>query len=424
VGSTLSRSPQGTRVPYRVLHVLDHSWPVLDGYSQRSRSLLAAQLHLGFLPSALTSPLHAQDDPSASELLLDSIHYFRTPCGTGCAARAIRSRWPVLREGSVIRLLRRRIEYLLDAQSFDILHSHSPALCGLASLQAANSRGIPFVYEIRSFWEDSNLSRGNNLQHSVRYRFARALESYVARRAHAIVGISRSILKDIAARGVPADRLFHIPNGVDVVRFVPRERDFALARGLGIESMPTFGYLGTLFPWEGVPWLVHAAAELHRRGLKFKLLIAGDGADAESVKRAIEETQSSAFVQYLGRIPHDQVERYYSVMDVLVYPRLRTRLTDMVTPLKPLEAMALAKTVLASAVNGHRELIEPEVTGVLFDPENSDDFCRNAVRLMQEPHLRCLGEQARKKMFDERDWNVIARGYENVYDAATRKAQS
>ena len=397
---------------------------MLDGYSQRSRSLISAQKHLGFQPSVLTSPLHQLDDPSASEAALDGIQYFRTFAQHGFAARAIRDRWPVLRDLSVVRLLRRRIRSLLDSDSFDLVHAHSPALCGLAALEPARSRGISFVYEIRSFWEDSDLTRDKTLKSSLRYQLSRGLETYVVRRADAIVGIARSILTEVGTRGVPADRLFHIPNGVDVARFVPRSRDAALARELGIENVPTLGYLGTFFPWEGVSWLVRAVVELRRRGLHFKLLIVGDGADAANIRRAIAETNSSEFVLHLGRVPHDDVERYYSVMDVLVYPRLRTRITELVTPLKPLEAMALGKTILASAVGGHRELIEPEVTGALFDPENVEDFCLQATRLLLDPNLSCLGEQARKTISKEKDWKLVARGYEHVYDAALQNARS
>jgi PEP-CTERM/exosortase A-associated glycosyltransferase len=374
-------------------------------------------------PCVLTGPLHQDDDPTNNDTSLDGIRYLRTLRNGGLAEPAIRERWPFLREVSVIHLLRKRIEEVLDSENFDVVHAHSPALCGLAGMQAARSRGVGFVYEIRSFWEDSSVTQNKTAHSSIRYRLARALETHVVRRADAVVAIARSILEEVKERGVPATRLFHIPNGVDVARFKPRVRDVALARELQIEGTPTLGYLGTLFPWEGVSWLVHAAAELRRRGVAFKLLIVGDGAEAGAVRNAIAETGASDFVQYLGRIPNEQVERYYSVMDVMVYPRRRARLTELVTPLKPLEAMALGKAVLASGVGGLRELIEPDVTGVLFEPEDVNSFCQQAARLLLEPRLRGLGEQARAKIV-EKDWHNVVRDYEPVYESAILSTRS
>src|SRR3984893_14277486 len=144
-----------TDKPYRVLHVLDHSRPILSGYSVRSHSLISAQKHIGFSPEVLTGPLHSMDDVGGSDVTIDGILYRRTPVAAGLSQRVIDSRVPFLSELSVVRLLRKRILKILDEQSYDVIHAHSPALCGLAALQAANSLGIPFVYEIRAFWEDA-----------------------------------------------------------------------------------------------------------------------------------------------------------------------------------------------------------------------------------------------------------------------------
>jgi PEP-CTERM/exosortase A-associated glycosyltransferase len=410
--------------PFRILHVLDHSWPVLDGYAQRSRSIVTAQSQIGIQPAVVTSPLHQSDDPSATDTSLDGIRYFRTPDRQGLEGRAIQGRWPLLRELAVVRSLRRRITALLESEKFDLVHAHSPALCGLAAVQAAESRGIPSVYEIRAFWEDAAVDQDHAGWASVRYWLGRNLESRIVRRADAVVGIAQSILKEIEGRGVPSAKLFHVPNGVDVTRFTPRPRDNALGGQLGVNGTPTLGFLGTLFPWEGVSWLVHAAAALQRKGVAFKLLIIGDGAEAAVVKKAIQETGAESYISLLGRVPHEEVERYYSVIDVLVYPRHSVRLTELVTPLKPLEAMALGKAILGSAVGGIRELIEPEVSGILFEPGNVEDFCRQAARLLQDESLRrALGEQARLEIAKEKDWKTLARRYESVYEYASRSAR-
>ena len=406
----------------RVLHVLDHSWPVLDGYAQRSRSIVLAQRALGLDPVVLTSPLHQIDDPSAADTTVDGIRYFRTHV-SGFSGAAIRKRWPVLREVAIVGALRKKIEALLASERFDIVHAHSPALCGLAASRVSRNRRPAFVYEIRSFWEDSDMSQKKSLTKKLRYRLGRDLETLVTKRADAVVGIAQSILRDLRARGIDSTKLHHVPNGVDAARFTPRQRDTDLAARLAVDGLPTLGFIGTLFPWEGTPWLVRAAANLRQRCGAFKLLIIGDGAEGPEVKRAIEETKSADFISFIGRVPNDQIERYYSVLDVLIYPRLSVRITEFVTPLKPLEAMALGKAILASGVGGIRELIEPEMTGLLFESENMIDFCRQASRLLGQADLRqALGARARQTVAVEKDWNKIVACYEAVYDNAIRRA--
>jgi len=408
----------------RVLHVLDHSLPVLDGYAHRSRSITAAQLALGMQPTVVTSPLHQLDDPFACDTVLDNVRYFRTP-HKGLTGQAIQRKWPVLRELAVVRSLRKRIESLLRVETFDIVHAHSPALCGLAASQAARSFNVPFVYELRAFWEDATFDMQTAKRAPLRYRFSRKLETHVVQRADAVVGIAQAILRDLESRGVPAQKLFHVSNGVDASRFTPRSRDSALAQSLGLNGAPTLGFIGTLFPWEGVDWLVRASVDLHRKGHVFKLLIVGDGALAPEVRKAIQEGDATAYIFFVGRVPHDQVERYYSVMDLLVYPRLSTRLTEFVTPLKPLEAMALGKATLGSDVGGIRELIDPEVTGVLFKAGDATDFETQATRCLADPEFRnLLGQRAREKMISDRDWVAIARNYESVYASAARSLAS
>ena len=407
----------------RVLHVLDHSWPVLDGYAQRSRAIVRAQAQLGMDVRVVTSPLHETDDPHASEVTLDGIPYSRTSVTSGLHGRAIRKHWPVLREMAVVKLLQHRIEKLLDEYQFDVIHAHSPALCGLAALKAARKRQIPFVYEVRSFWEDSALDGPRTIAGSLKYKLSRSLETFVLRRADAIIGIAKPMLEDFKARGVEADKLFHIPNGVDGARFVPRSRDAALADSLSLNGIPTLGFIGTLFPWEGVDWLVKAAAELHKSGAQFNLLIIGDGALGPETRRAIEALGNPDYVQFLGRVRNEEVERYYSVMDVLIYPRVRARITEFVTPLKPLEAMALGKAVLGSNVGGIRELIQPGQTGLLFEPGDVGDFCRQVTCLLRSATLRQeLGAKAREATCVGRDWKLIAEGYRPAYHAAMRRA--
>ncbi len=408
-----------------VLHVLDHSWPVLSGYSVRSRNLITAQRRLGQAIIALTGPLHQLDDPTGSDTEVDGVLYSRTPIAGILSSPALKQRWPGVREWETVRLLRNRILSLIDNHPVSIVYAHSPALCGLAGLQAARRRGLPFVYEVRAFWEDAAVDQGLTRAASLRYRLTRGLENYVARNADAVAAIAQPMLADLRQRGLPAEKLFHVPNGVDAEHFAPLERDEPLARELGLGDRPVLGFFGSLYRYEGVPWLIRAASELYSRGHRFQVLVIGSGEDERAIGNAIRECGAASYVRTINRVPHDEIRRYYSVVDVMVFPRLSVRLTELVTPLKPLEAMSLRKAVLASSVGGHRELVEHEVTGLLFRPEDISDFCVQLERLISSPGLRQrLGEHGREMILRDKDWKVLARRYQGIYEFVTKHSGS
>jgi glycosyltransferase involved in cell wall biosynthesis len=179
-----------------------------------------------------------------------------------------------------------------------------------------------------------------------------------------------------------------------------------------------------MWRFEGISWLVRAAGELKRSGMRFKLIVVGHGEEENAVREAIQKFALEDRVLFVGRVPHDQVRRYYSLMNILVYPRRSVRLTEHVTPLKPLEAMAMGKPVLASRVGGLVELVKDGETGMLFEPENIKSFCETATRLLSDSALRDrLGNNARETVIREKDWSVLAHVYEEVYGFAMKVAK-
>jgi len=418
-------APRASTRNYRILHVLDHSTPLLSGYSVRSHSLLIAQKKIGLMPEALTGPLHQLEDSGAADTVIDGVPYKRTPLRGTIAKIALRRHIVLLRENAVVQLLRDRILALLNEQRFDAVHAHSPALCGLAALRASRVLKIPFVYEIRAFWEDAAVDQNKTRPISLRYQMSRRLEGYVAQHADAVVGIARHILNDLGERGVASEKLFHVPNGVDAERFVPLPRDAQLAGKLRLNNEPVMGFIGSLYHYEGIAWLVRAAAELRSRSNPLQLLIVGQGEDMPEIQAAIQELRAQEYVQAVGQVSHNEIAKYYSLMDIMVYPRRSIRLTELTTPLKPLEAMAQGKAVLASDVGGIRELVEPDKPCLLFQPDNVDDFCNQASQLLSdEAFRRELAESARQMVLREKDWKVLAHRYEAVYDFATQSSRS
>ena len=388
----------------KVLHVLDHSLPIGSGYSYRSRSIQLAQQRLGLEQVVLTSPKQAGSGPEPE--IIDGIRHYRTP-----------SRRAVLARGREIALMWGLAARILDVarrERVDVIHAYSPLLNGLPSLWAARRLGLRCVYEVRTLWEDAAVTNGTFAEGSVRYRAARGLETFLMRRVDRVAVICEGIRREVVSRGVPEHRIAVVPNGVDPDWFETRPRASALADRLGIGPGPNFAYVGSFSEYEGLPFLVDAAPEFLRHFPDGKLFLVGGGRDDAAVRRAVDAAGPQ--VALLGRLPQAEVRDLYTLLDVLVLPRRRARLTELVTPLKPLEAMAMSKAVLASDVGGHAELIRDGETGLLFSAESREALIAQAVRLGESPDLRRrLGEAGRRYVTDHRRWDCIATGYLPVY---------
>ena len=395
----------------RVLHVLDHSLPMHSGYTFRTRAILKAQQAMGFEVRSITGIRHKAEGPDVEEA--DGLLFHRTE---GKAAGPAG-----LREMREIGLFAESIDRLVRDWRPDVLHAHSPSLCGAAAGRVARRHGIPLVYEIRAFWEDAAVGNGTGSEGSLKYRLTRALENRVVGRADAVVTICDGLRIDLIARGVPAEKISKMPNGVDLDLFgTPPARDAALARELGLEAQgkpcPVIGFIGSFYDYEGLDDLIAAMPLLLARQPEARLLLVGGGPREEALRAQAAASPAAEAIRFIGRVPHHEVERYYALADVMAYPRKKSRLTDLVTPLKPLEAMAQGKLVAASDVGGHRELMTHGVNGTLFAPDDPA-ACAAALGdlLAARESWDALRSAGRRHVRDRHDWAVNARHYRDVY---------
>lgn len=400
----------------RVLHVLDHSLPIHSGYTFRTRAILKAQQALGYEVRGVTGLRHTADGPLAEEA--DGLLFHRTAGSTGGPAG-----W---REWREIGLFAQGIERAVRDWRPDILHAHSPALCGQAALRVARRHGIPLVYEIRAFWEDAAVGNGVGTEGSLKYRLTRKLESHVVREADAVVTICEGLRRDLVARGTPESKITVMPNGVDLALFgQPLDRDAAFARKLGFEiggrPCPVIGFIGSFYDYEGLDVLIDAMPALVAREPDARLLLVGGGPMEAALRAQADASPAASAIRFVGRVPHREVDRYYALCDVMAYPRKRSRLTDLVTPLKPLEAMAQGKIVAASDVGGHRELITDGVTGTLFAPDDAAACAEALAGLLARRDIWDSYRHAGIEHVKSRhDWAVNAGRYQDVYQMLSR----
>ncbi len=401
----------------RILHVLDHSLPLHSGYTFRTLAILREQRKLGWETFHLTSPKHTATQ--ALEETVDGWHFYRTPPADSG------TRLPGLGEFALMRQLERRLAEVAEAVEPHILHAHSPVLNAIPALRVGSALGIPVVYEVRAFWEDAAVDHGTTTEGSLRYRLTRRLETHALRQAAHVFTICEGLRSDIAARGIPADKVTVIPNAVDIDNFEPGGTpDAALKARLGLDGATVLGFIGSFYAYEGLDLLLAALPALLQHRPDLRVLLVGGGPQEAALKAQAQQLGVADKVVFTGRVPHAEVQRYYDLVDVLTYPRHSMRLTELVTPLKPLEAMAQGRLLVASDVGGHKELIRHGETGMLFQAGSADALAQAVLGLLgrrsEWPALRAAG---RRFVETERNWARSVAHYRRPYEALVERAE-
>lgn len=392
----------------RILHILDHSLPLHSGYTFRTRAILRAQIAQGWEVRGLTGCRHAANGPDQEEI--DGLTFHRTKGGRPGGP-------PLWREMREVTALARAMDRIVRDWRPDLIHAHSPVLNAIAAQKVARRHGIPMLYEIRAFWEDAAVGNGTGREGDLRYRLIHMLETRAARRANAVAVICEGLRRDLVERGIDPAKIVVSPNGVDMEMFgTPVPPDQELRSRLGLDGADVVGFVGSFYDYEGLDHLIGAMPSLVAARPGVRLLLVGGGPREKALKAQALVSPAAEAIRFVGRVPHDEVEKYYSLIDILAYPRKAMRLTELVTPLKPLEAMAQGRLVAASSVGGHRELIEDGVTGALFPPDDPPAIAHALARLLAERD--CWPERrraARAFVEQERNWATNVTRYLPVY---------
>lgn len=394
----------------KILHILDHSIPLHSGYTFRTRAILEQQRKLGWETFHVTSAKHL--GANAAVETVDGLTFYRSAMPQGLLAKL-----PVLNQWSIVQTLAQRLDEIIPQIQPDILHAHSPALNGLAALKMADKYKLPLVYECRAFWEDAAVDHGTTQEGSLRYRLTKALETHVFKKADAVTTICDGLRTDIISRGVAAEKVTVIPNAVDIDKFAFGETaDPGLIMELGLDGKVVLGFIGSFYAYEGLLLLLDALPAIIRDQPNVRLLLVGGGPQQQQISEKIAALNLQDYVVLTGRVPHDQVQRYYNLVDIFVYPRLSMRLTDLVTPLKPLEAMAQGRLLVASDVGGHHELIRDRETGYLFKAGDKAALAQSVLEALADQaswdEMRLAG---RRYVEEVRNWQNSVANYQAVY---------
>ena len=399
----------------RILHVFDHTLPLHSGYTFRSAAILHNQRKMGWDTYHLSGP--KQINCGVLEEEADGLHFYRTPKPAGLLARL-----PGGDPFAVMGSIERRLLALAKDLQPDVIHAHSPVLDAVPAIRVGRKLGIPVVYEIRAFWEDAAVDHGSTKEGGLRYRLTRALETWAVKQADAVTVICEGLRSDLVARGIAPGKITVIPNAVDIDKFaVGGKPDAELKMKLGLGTSRVLGFIGSFYAYEGLDLLIAALPTILRQMPDVKVLLVGGGPQDAALKQQVMALDLKDRVVFTGRVPHAEVNRYYDLVDVLVYARHPMRLTELVTPLKPLEAMAQGRLMVASDVGGHKELIRDGKTGVLFRAGNAGDLVSKVVALLKyEQGWDSMKRNGRQFVEAERNWAASVARYRGVYGSLVK----
>lgn len=408
---------QSSHRPMKILHILDHSTPLQSGYTFRTLGILRAQQARGWQTAHMTTPRHTADGPNPETSA--NLTFYRTERRPTWAAKI-----PFINLFDEMKATQRRLTEVVELEKPDILHAHSPVLNLLPTLKVGQRYSIPVSYEIRAFWEDADVGNGTGREGGLRYRATRHLETQGLKKADAIFTICEGLRSDLIARGFSPEKITVIPNAIIADDFtVTDQKPAHLLEKYNLHGKTVIGFLGSFYHYEGLDLLIDAMAQLKSQGDdQHRLLLVGGGYEERALRAQTERLGLGDRITFTGRVPHTKISDYYGLVDLLAYPRRSMRLTDLVTPLKPLEAMAMKKITIASNVGGHRELIDDGQTGFLFEADNVGALVGAIERAQSEanswPQMK---ETGRKFVETERSWARSAENYQAVYDRLTTK---
>jgi glycosyltransferase involved in cell wall biosynthesis len=401
----------------RVLYVLHNSLPYNSGgYATRGHGLMCGAKQLGWDVQVVTRRGYPHDRHGMHDLptdklqIVDEIPYHRLiELEKGYGQTNIASYLQAYAED-----LARKVIELRPS----IIHAASNHLNGLVANAVAKHFSIPSIYEVRGLWEITRISRQPEFKDSEYFQMMSNLEAASASEATYNFAITNALGEEMKKRSSSIQNVGFLPNGVHSDRFIPKPANLELKAKLGMAQDTTvLGYIGSLVSYEGLDLLLESLSIVKEQTQsKFKLLIVGDGAYMNKLQTLSSSLGLDNDVIFTGRVPHEEVEDYYSIVDIAPFPRLPLPVTEMVSPLKPFEAMAMEKAVIASSVDALVEIVDHDNTGLIFEKGSKSDLASKIVVLIDDRMLRQkLGEKARIWVCDNRDWSSISGTLGEIY---------
>tara|TARA_B100001059_G_scaffold99149_1_gene98782 strand:+ start:3054 stop:4229 length:1176 start_codon:yes stop_codon:yes gene_type:complete len=385
----------------KILHVLYQSLPNSAGSSIRSRDIINNQIKIGLNPIIITSPFQNPFQNGEIKELINGVTYYRTFSNESEIVSERRTGFFVQ-----IRKLYRIINFSLQVykvakkEKIDVIHAHAMFFCAFSAKFASFFLNKPVVYEIRSLWEERY--KKNGFINYLIFSFITILETLSMLLVNHIVVINDNLKNQLQKRFIlKSKKITVVENAVDLEKVKISVRN---------KNNFVFGYIGTLSPIEGLDLLIMAFNNLK---IKNKLLIFGVGIELEKLKKL---ANGNSNIEFKGKVSNDEIAKAYGQVDIIINPRKKSYLTDSVTPLKPLEAMAYKKLVLVSDVGGMKELVVNDVNGIIFKSDSCKEIKNVILEVITRNDLYKIIENGYRYIKEERSWKVNAKKYNIIYE--------
>jgi len=457
----------------KVLHVLANSPPDVNGYAVRTHKILSNQSNELV---ALTSPWYPNRDTMIDDFEIDGVKYYRTihpqwkknpkvshklvklftrkpdtsskksriedqttkilPLRifdffyfgifkVGRAARHFfRIGWKVVEEKILMKYYMKRIIEVASHEKADLIHAHTPYRVGLPALRAARKLKLPFVYEMRGMWEETAVANGRWRSNGPAYRRFQNFETKVLLSADSVVCISETLKREAISRGVAESKITVVTNAVDEMMLSPSENHEVfdqVKQQLSLEK-PTkvVGYIGSLRTMEGVELTAEAVAKLTNKGHNVRFFVLSSESGQVELRKYCKRLGLGDKAVIAGPVPHDSVAQFYDLIDIFVVSRPDSRVTRLVTPLKPFEAMMMKKAVIASKLPALEEIIKHGKTGMLYNANDVNSLVDTIEEIIDdEKAILELGNNARNWILENRTWQSVIENYSKAYKIAT-----
>ena len=391
-----------------VLHVLNKSLPEVNGYTIRSKEIVHHQKNLALEPIVVTK-LGWPARPKVNSLdyeNIDGVRYYRLHTSKN------KVRLNVVPLSDYFTDYANEFSKLLKDVKPKIVHAASNFQNALPALVVAKQAGIPTVYEVRGLWQDSTASKIPEFDESQRYYMQQKYEMYCCEIADKVVVIGDSLADHLIKLGIDREKIDIVPNGVDAKVFYPQKENESLVQKYNLENKTVYGFIGSITKYEGLSDLLYALALLKKEQPNIHCLIVGDGPALPRLRELVKTLNVSDIVSFVGRVPHNEVKDYYSVIDIFPFPRINAKVCRLVTPLKPFEVMAMGKLALVSNIPALNEMVKEGETGLVFETENIESL---TTCLKKAPEYKEVGLKSREWVEKNRDWSILSKRYIDIY---------
>jgi glycosyltransferase involved in cell wall biosynthesis len=415
ISLTPRKAPVYAPKPKTVLYTPHQSRPYHhSGYASRTHAITGALHRQGwdmhvYTRAGYPADTGIKDTITAQALIDDRLYHFDTRTQSG------KDDMPL------DRYIDQSAAYLCEAAkkiNARLIHGASNYLCGLPAIEAARRLGIPCIYEMRGLWHITRWAKDPDYHQCDQFALSQALEMQCAREADHILAITDALKQWLVDQGIESHKISVAPNAVDTDRFTPLPYDTEYAASLGVTDKIVIGYIGSFVSYEGLDLLLEAVARLPKDiQNRIKIVWAGDGPMLEPWLKLADTLNIRHLLLSLGRIPFEAVPRLYSIIDIAPFPRSGEMVCEIISPLKPFEAMAMEKTVIASSVRPLAEIINHGETGLIHKKDNAQDLSDKLLDLISDQSLRqSCARKAREWVCRSRRWDLTAKTITGVYD--------